>query len=825
MYGTGFSLPRVSIDSKKIIYWGILGLFLEVMSLIGGAKVSLFSLPFFVIFIGAIELTGDAVMRICMQPKDYNWSGMSLVIGIAVISIPMMLLTRFTLISALPSFIISTSSIIIISVIKKPLPKLAKLQFSDLLTFFIMVLIVGFASKILAGSFASALSGGEFHAWTDYYFHGITINSFANHLSMIQGDPFLVNSPKIFYHYAPFILSAATIPITGLSGPATATALLLPMGLLVAILGLYSLGVELGGKIVAAISITVILCLPEPSMITKTGFFDFYWLLFTAPGSGYAIGIACAACVVFNRFLMDGCRATGCLSVLLLISLISVRVHMFLLLASPFFYLLLMKYFAKQKKQLYTVSLLLAIATLLGLALYEPANNAWTTYSRQGEFLSWSLSTSPYYTVIHSFVNSHFPIAELVLQLLFILTAVLGIFVIIFPVLDLIRRYFVSQGPNQRSVDVLPLEATGQQEAKNQQTLIEFLPWLLIISFVGLVLFAPASRNGDLSEYKQRAFVLLYPVIVIFSISSAVKIFRHFKLGQRESSPAEYTLLFLSLFFVAGWSFSHNPGMPMLKEMPWASSFFGQKITPGSIEISTFIKAHSKPNDVLAFDRDSSNASLPGGRATELIALTGMPAYISRAGLRKVNGLRRLKILTAVENTNDWGQAKKLLQSNGIRWYVSFNKNNPNFDIKGEHHTLRSFEVTVYDSAAENKEEVVAKTLVPRNTNEAHIMSQFNGFNVLNWGPQETIQGVVPNIQPDGEAGLWIKYSGGTILGEIKVMLDDKPANATIQTPELVTASIPADLFNVSGEKNIYIQQIATGKTILIGKLKVNPKS
>jgi hypothetical protein len=49
----------------------------------------------------------------------------------------------------------------------------------------------------------------------------------------------LPGTPRICYHYAPFILPTALSQISGLCGLGLATAILLPLRLLIGVVGLY----------------------------------------------------------------------------------------------------------------------------------------------------------------------------------------------------------------------------------------------------------------------------------------------------------------------------------------------------------------------------------------------------------------------------------------------------------------------------------------------------------------------------------------------------------------------------------------------------------
>jgi hypothetical protein len=128
---------------------------------------------------------------------------------------------------------------------------------------------------------------------------------------------------------------------------------------------------------------------------------------------------------------------------------------------------------------------------------------------------------------------------------------------------------------------------------------------------------------------------------------------------------------------------------------------------------------------------------------------------------------------------------------------------------------------------------LLAQYMLSRNNEYAHPfgwhsknepIGNFNDLKIINWGPQAAALGVVPNSQPDGDAGIWIKFSGGVGLGEVQVIFDNQVAKSTSFTPELITASIPADLFKTPGEKDIYIKQVITGSLLSVGKFNVAAK-
>ena len=77
---------------------------------------------------------------------------------------------------------------------------------------------------------------GVLPIWNDYFIHGVTIASFGSPFAT-GGDMELAGVSRGFYHYAPFMIPAAFQAVSGMSGLALSTSLLLPLGLLIAAFG------------------------------------------------------------------------------------------------------------------------------------------------------------------------------------------------------------------------------------------------------------------------------------------------------------------------------------------------------------------------------------------------------------------------------------------------------------------------------------------------------------------------------------------------------------------------------------------------------------
>lgn len=95
-----------------------------------------------------------------------------------------------------------------------------------------------------------------------------------------------------------------------------------------------------------------------------------------------------------------------------------------------------------------------------------------------------------------------------------------------------------------------------------------------------------------------------------------------------------------------------------------------------------------------------------------------------------------------------------------------------------------------------------------------------DSLKILNWGPRGTTKYAVPNIQPDGSAGLWIQLSSDPGLGDVIVYFNGLPL-ATNFSDRIITALIPAELFDDAGAKTVHVRQVLTGRDFSVGEFHV----
>jgi hypothetical protein len=88
---------------------------------------------------------------------------------------------------------------------------------------------------------------------------------------------------------------------------------------------------------------------------------------------------------------------------------------------------------------------------------------------------------------------------------------------------------------------------------------------------------------------------------------------------------------------------------------------------------------------------------------------------------------------------------------------------------------------------------------------------------ITNWGPRSAKVGTISNKQPDGSMGIWIEVKSTKGLGEAQLMFGGQSAKVTSVMEKHVNAAISIEQINQSGNKEVVIKQISTGKTYPVG--------
>ena len=676
----GDMLNKLEMQIKAMVFTLVVSAFILVMMLLGNGKLTVEVILFCPLVCAIFTKAGELTLRAFRLTTVKAWLPAAFVVGFVAVSLTMVALTLTVNLSAFAAFWISALSVLSLSYFASRKTRLRpSIDWADPGIALVVAIAIAFLAKLPVSSVSTLLNTGVLPNWSDYFMHGITLASFGS--PFVSGvDMELVGINRAFYHYAPYMIPAAFQPISGMSGLALSTSFLLPCGLLIAAFGSYTFAVELGGRLAGLFALAAIICLPAYSVFIQSGWFDFYWLLFIAPGSGYAIGVSAIVCASTVTYLKGNDSRVVWFTVLLLFSVILMRVHIFMLLAPAIVSVIVFHRWQAHIRLLLGIALVAITVIMLAVHFSAHLHALWIEYARPHEYLDFALQWSPMYGQPIKFSEYPFGLT-LLAQILVILAAVLGAYLILYPLLFLLKvRYF-----RFHATDALPL--------------------LLIISFIGLMLFAPSlTRNGDFTDYKHRHFLLLYVIIAIYTISYAFTLAS--TSNENKFRQWIYGLvigIFATTIVLNGDS---NPAYPNVKAMPWAGSFHGQPISPGLVEAAQYMRTRARPGDVLAMGIPSTvTGPRVITRVDEVVSLTDIPAFIARTDynmgrsqcIREVV-TKRLSALNELSTLTNWPDAQKFLQTNGIRWFLVPSGEKQNWDGNLEFAAFSSNGISVYDA-------------------------------------------------------------------------------------------------------------------------------
>jgi hypothetical protein len=658
----------------------VISAFFLVMLSIGHGRLSIEVALFSLLVCAVLTVAGELTLRACHLRHIKAWLPMSFIVGYAAISLPMMALALMANWSGLTVFFISALGVLLglKSVRLKGAVAPPAASWADIAMTGVCAVSIGLLAKVPVASVAAFMETGVLPIWSDYFLHGVTISAFGSPFATGM-DMELAGVNRVFYHYASFMLPSAVQAVFGISGLALSTAFFLPFGLLMAALGSYVLAVELGGRLVGLLTFVVIIALPASSVLVESGWFEFYWLLFAAPGSGYAMGVSAAVCVALLADVKKHDGRVLALALLLMFSLILIRVHMFILLAPAVLAFVGVYRWCLKPRLLAVLALGMMAAIMLLLHFSIPLYTLWVELTSPFAYLNTVLGGALVNGLPLGLVSSAVGLT-MFYQMVLVLVAVLGVYSVLYPAMLMlsVRRFgFV---------------------------LADVLPVLVLLSFIGLMLFVPTNRTGDFTDYKQRHFLLLYVLVVTYTVYYAVQLVsRHIS----DAALFKRAVVVGALGILVGnvWlNWGLNPARPNMVAMSWASALHNQVTSPGLIEAAEYIRAHARQGDVIAMDVPSIGTML-GAPIIELVSLTDVPAYIARPEIKMKRSvcvknilLSRLRVLETLSAIDNWPETRKWLQTNGVRWFVVPGDGRPKWDVDLKAVAFSSKGMSVYDA-------------------------------------------------------------------------------------------------------------------------------
>ena len=502
------------------------------------------------------------------------------------------------------------------------------------------------------GSVAEAKQTGIFRVWNDFLLQAAEIQYQINYPYFNGESPYLSGLPQAFYHRASYSLAALFAWVSETPPLEAATYFWLPAGLVMMGLGAYSLGSVLGGRLVGILTVLALFLLPDASMYgLKNGYFAFYWLITVAPGAGYAMALSFLALALYvsGRF-NDEYRLVAIGAGVALLSA-AFRIH--IAIPAVALYVVLVVATARLPHPWRRYHLVGAVLiAFLGIAL------VFESIALAPHFFSGRTDGLRYIEAVHFAAP----------------TAYEGVF----------QALGESLNPGMRGVFVgYPLMLAAQYGLVLPALLVSslFLNDLrlrahllgvaagLLAVHAAITFFIPTPGNGDITEWSHRSFVLIYGVLVIYTVVgiSATPLFDSSRLKFHKHRNLNIGMVsFLSVLgLLIPWFYGKNIQYGSLRDGPTACA---TPISPDMFSAAEFIKLKSGPSDkILASNGDPDAA---------LVALTGLQAYVSRGLLYQKMGttsaLAQARIISLIKlrKAGDFQQLAEFGKASGVRWFV-----------------------------------------------------------------------------------------------------------------------------------------------------------
>jgi hypothetical protein len=492
---------------------------------------------------------------------------------------------------------------------------------------------------------------GVLATWTDQFHHGAAISQFGDPRSDGRGSNLLADAPLPPYHYASYLLPATLAWPLDLPGLPLATSVWVPLGFYTACAGAYVLGAALGGPFGGVAALAAVTVLPDAASYGLANrAFGYYWHQLEVPGGAYAVG----ACLVSFALLRRG--AAGAVTVA---AALPIRLHVFLL-AFP-------AWIASAVFMRGRMRLLAALAAGLAIFVFAYYTLVPGATPAVGRFLE--LARNPYLWVYHTWLPGLGAAAAIAAGTLLLIPAILGVFVLLYP------------------VSVLLLHRARRLERH------DIVPAAVLVTYLLLVLAAPVPPHGDATELPHRPFVLVYAVIAVWTAAGFARWADGYG-GWRNARVRIAVLVLAALTALLGvWYTVRDVRLHRTYE-----------VAAGLPQAARFLRAHAQPGDTFAV-QGLARGPVYTDHAVQLVALTGMPAYLSVPYMRATLGGQaeevraRYEALAGIAQEKDQQAARARLRELGVRWYVVVDKaGGPRWDRARGQAAFSAADTAVYDT-------------------------------------------------------------------------------------------------------------------------------
>ena len=542
----------------------------------------------------------------------------------------------------------------------------ASMEAKDLVGLALCAILAFLWCRDIAAAPAVLAREGVLPAWGDHFIHGGLISLFGDPRAAGRQSMELADFPARAYHFASYFIAAALAAPLDVPGLPLSTSVWLPLGFLTLCAGAYALGAVLAGPAGGIAAVAAVALLPDTSMYgLRNAVFGFHWNVLSSPGAGYGIGASLLGFALLARWMRKRDARPLAAGAALVAGAVLFRVHAFLV-AFPAWLATLGP--ATRFVQRHKLACLLAAATVFALFVkgYYDATGAL-------QVLPWFLEVAHdaqhaaaypgWYRYLYEWHG--YRIAHAV-GVLLVLGAAFGALLLAYPISLWLAR--------------------GRMPA------LAAAPAVLLATYLVLILTAPVSPFGYPHELVHGSFTLPYAALAVWTSAALVLRFR---------VRWRVLLLCVALALPLLWSGARALGAP---KFAWGAQFDSWRVAQGLPQAATFLRERARPGEMFALQGLSFDSLAAIDAATQLAALSGVPAYLARPAVHKSGGerqataLARHAALTEVAEQSSAPAALRRLRELGVAWYVVADGSGPRWDPGRRLAAFTSGGVAVYST-------------------------------------------------------------------------------------------------------------------------------
>jgi hypothetical protein len=210
-----------------------------------------------------------------------------------------------------------------------------------------------------------------------------------------------------------------------------------------------------------------------------------------------------------------------------------------------------------------------------------------------------------------------------------------------------------------------------------------------------MMLWAPNNYQGDITEFRQRAFVLVVLVLLVWN-ARWLCLLLPVAVPVQAAAMAACAALIVTQGFVAEWK---------APRMAWAKPFISYQVSPGMQAAAAWLRVHSGRATAFTTARADPTANLLDD-ATVLTSLSGDAAWLSRPAIHMDAGGReavavqqREQVLDAIAKAPTRESAMALLRPFRVAFYVVTDPTGPAWDPQRAAAAFRADGMAIYETA------------------------------------------------------------------------------------------------------------------------------